>query len=216
MIAASPIRASWIWPWTRPESSGNPPPNPSEPSLSQRLDSLQSAFTAHTEAIEAETRQLRLDLATARATAADHAHDLDQAHTAIGNQATLIRALQGEVDRQKTVEQQVRGELREAYSRITALEQQLSEERTARTKQAEQNGYLQSQLDQADKRLGQQRQLIEDQGKQLAVLQDQRQISTGRIAGLQMALDIAVAERDQALAKLAALTPVAGSEPLHE
>jgi chromosome segregation ATPase len=206
MIAASPIRASWIWPWTRPESSGNPP-NPSDPSLSQRLDSLQAAFTAHTEAIEAETHQLRIDLATARAIASDHAHDLDQAHRAIGNQSQLIVSLQGENDRQKTVEQQVRGELREAYSRITALEQQLSEERTARTKQAEQNGYLQSQLDQADKRLGQQRQLIEDQGKQLAVLQDQRLISTGQIAGLQMALDIAVAERDQALATLTALTP---------
>ena len=82
----------------------------------------------------------------------------------------LIKALQ-------TVESQLRGDLREAYSRITALESMLTEERTARTLQAEELGDMKRQLRDADSRLQKQRTDLTDQGKQIAVLEEERTLA---------------------------------------
>ena len=79
----------------------------------------------------------------------------------------LIRSLQ-------TVEAQLRGDQREAYSRITALEQMLSEERIARTQQAEELGTVKAQLAMADGRLQKQRQDLTTQGQQIAILEDDK------------------------------------------
>ena len=210
-MIALPIRRFVTWPWEMPPDPPGPRP---DPTLTSQLASLQRAFEAHTAAIAAETAQVRTDLIAEQVMRADHAHALAQAQTALTNQASQIATLHAEIDARKVVEQQLRGELREAYTRITALEQQLSEERTARTKQAEQNGYLQSQLDQADKRLVQQRQLIDEQGQTLARLQTQSEMDTQKIASLRMALDLserdlrtAISERDAALAQLREATP---------
>ena len=70
--------------------------------------------------------------------------------------------------------QVVRGDQREAYSRITALEQMLSEERIARTQQAEELGTVKAQLVMADGRLQKQRQDLTTQGQQIAILEDDK------------------------------------------
>ena len=86
--------------------------------------------------------------------------ELEEAHQ-------LIKSLQ-------TVEAQLRGDLREAYTRISALELQLSEERTARTRQAEELGTVKAQLNMADERLQKQRTDLTAQGKQIAILEEER------------------------------------------
>lgn len=164
----------------------SPPPSPIG-DLHARIEALRSEFTE-------ATTDLRVELAGERA-AREAEHEIAQRDMATANQALadqqhLIANLQAEIDGRKTVEQQLRGELRESNTRIQALETQLIEERSARTAQAAEVGYLRANLDASDQRLAKQRTLIDEQGKKIAVLEDQNTQATGKLAGLQLALDI--------------------------
>ena len=86
----------------------------------------------------------------------------------------LIKSLQ-------TVEAQLRGDIRQAHTQITALEQQLIEERTARTTQAELYGDMKRQLADADARLQRQRVELTAQGEKIAVLEHENVAKTGVI-----------------------------------
>lgn len=95
----------------------------------------------------------------------------------INGQAAEIAASRDQIRLLQTVEAQLRGDLREAYTRITALESMLTEERTARTLQAEELGDMKRQLRDADSRLQKQRTDLTDQGKQIAVLEEERALA---------------------------------------
>lgn len=143
------------WPWEprlheledRPLYPAIVPPTP-EPS-SDALSEIRRSITELTTVTAAQNEKLY-----------HQGNELERAHQ-------LIKALQ-------TVEAQLRGDLREAYTRITALEQQLSEERSARTKQAEELGTVKAQLSMADERLQKQRNDLTAQGNQIAILEEAR------------------------------------------
>lgn len=172
-----------LWP-RRPATPEPPAPNPLA-ELHARVEALRDEFVR-------ETTELRVELAGERgAREAEQAiaqRDMATANQAIADQRHLITDLQAEIDGRKTVEQQLRGELRESNTRIQALETQLSEERTARTLQAGEVGYLRANLDAADQRFAQQRTLIDQQGKQIAVLEEQNTQTTGKAASLALAV----------------------------
>lgn len=107
----------------------------------------------------------------------------------------LIKALQ-------TVEAQLRGELREAYTRITVLESSLSEERSARTSQAEQLGDVKRQLLMADGRLKKQRDDLTLQGQQIAVLEEERALARNVAQVWQLRAESAEAELTALKAKI--------------
>lgn len=102
-------------------------------------------------------------------------------------QRELIKALQ-------TNESALRGDLREAYSRITALEGMLSEERSARTTQAELYGDVKRQLADADSRLQKQRVDLTAQGEKIAVLENENVVKIGVIQVWQTRAEMAEAE----------------------
>ena len=140
------------WPWepalpiTTPTTVAIGAPDPRAP---DELNDIRKAITDLTTVTAAQNEKLY-----------HQANEIEKAHQ-------LIKALQ-------TVEAQLRGDLREAYTRITALESQLSEERIARTRQAEELGTVKAQLSMADERLQKQRTDLTAQGKQIAILEEER------------------------------------------
>ena len=147
-----------------------------------------SAPQPDTHADLVEIRRTITDLATVTAAQNERingqAKEIERSHE-------LIKALQ-------TVEQQLRGDLREAYSRITALESMLSEERSARTAQAELYGDVKRQLHEADARLKRQRDDLTTQGEKIAVLENENIVKIGVIQVWQARAELAESE----LAKL--------------
>lgn len=109
---------------------------------------------------EQATQQLAVVVAAQTERLQGYAADL---HTA----KETIRSLQ-------VVEAQLRGDIRESQSHIVALQQQASEERRARIDTAAELGDVKAQLRIADDRLKAQRIRMDEQERQLAVLNDER------------------------------------------
>jgi len=145
--------------------------------------------------IDAERVKHAADAATARG-------ELDRVRT---EQYTQIKKLQFEVDSRILLERQLRHELNDAWNRINAQDVQLAEERDSRARQLATVGYLQAQVDAADKRLGVQREIADTQGKKIAVLEEQNAVAVGTTAGLRIAVNMLTRERDAALARVAEL-----------
>lgn len=97
------------------------------------------------------------------------------------------------------------GEIRELYTMIGGLERQLVEERTGRMALAQQYGDQQAQLRIADERLKTQRIQLDEQGKKIAVLTDERERYQGMYAGADMARQSLQRDLDAARARIAEL-----------
>ena len=141
------------WPWeTTPKALESitkeviPAPDPRD---HQELNDIRKSITDLTTVTAAQNEKLY-----------HQGNELERAHQ-------LIKSLQ-------TVEAQLRGDLRESFSRIAALELQLSEERSARTRQAEEHGTVKAQLAMADGRLQKQRLDLTAQGQQIAILENDK------------------------------------------
>lgn len=118
-------------------------------------------------------------------------------HAALAREADLKLQIEHQVktiDALKNTDAARLGEIRELYTRIGALERQLVEERNARERAAQSLGDVQAQLRLADDRLKTQRVKLDEQGQQIAVLNDERAKYQGLYSGEALAREML--ERD--------------------
>lgn len=128
----------------------------------------------------------------------------------IAGQSAELEKAHKLIKEQETTSALLRGDLREAYTRITGLEAQLVEERGARTLQATEMGDLRAQLRIADERLKHQRDELTEQAKKIAVLEDERAKYQGLYAGEALAKTALEQDLAAARARIAELERMSG------
>lgn len=184
-MMAAPISDPWagLLAWMQRE----PPRQPPEPQHDLAAE-LRAEFQAH-------LADVRREAAEDRDAALKHVADLQ---LQVERQRSTIANLEDDNHRKM-------GEIRELYTMIAGLERQLAEERTGRMQLAQQYGDQQAQLRLADERLKTQRAQLDEQGKKIAILTDERERYQGMYAGADLARQSLQRELDEARKKIAEL-----------
>lgn len=145
--------------------------------------------------LRAEIQALRADIAVIQST---HQTEIQALRVALEKSDRIIEAL-------KATEAKYLGEIRELYTRIASLEQQLLDARHEREADLVERATLQAQYGMADERLKNQRRLLDEQTTQLAVLKSETEQYKGMYAGTAMAKQAVELDLQQARAEIARL-----------